>query len=70
MTQTSTDTETQTCYFCQGIATHVKRDATAPVEEDDVETVELLPICEPCNVHWYDGTEEYPPLLPLSALAG
>lgn len=65
MTKTSTDTETQTCYFCQGPATHVKRDATPPVEEDDVETVDLLAICESCNEENYDGTEEYPALLPL-----
>jgi uncharacterized protein with PIN domain len=65
MTQTSTDTDAQACYFCQGIATHVKREATAPVEDDDVETVELLTICESCNEENYDGTEEYPALLPL-----
>ena len=57
---------TKSCYFCQGPATAIKREATAPVEDDDVETVEELLICDGCHGHWYDGTEEYPELLPLS----
>lgn len=59
-------TGTPKCYFCQGLATGMKREATAPVEDDDVETTELVPVCGPCNEEWYDGTEEYPKLLPLS----
>lgn len=66
MTQTENlEAPATRCHFCQGPATAVKLEATAPVEDDDVETIELLPICEGCDEEYYDGTEEYPELQPL-----
>lgn len=66
MTQTENlEAPATRCHFCQGPATAVKLEATAPIEEDDVETIERLPICGSCNAYWYDGTEEYPKLQPL-----
>lgn len=73
--QTVTVTMTEdpsVCYFCKGTPTAIKRDATyvereqadGTVLEDGI-AVELLPICEPCNVENYDDTEIYPALLPL-----
>lgn len=54
------------CHYCQGPATGIKREATAPVEDDDTETIEHLPICDECHDYHYDGTEQYPRLLPLA----
>lgn len=65
MVYTKSMTKTQ-CHWCEAPATGIKQDATAPVEETDVETIERLPICDACHAHWYDGTEEYPTLLPLA----
>lgn len=63
-----TKTENTKCHFCQGPATAVKIEVTPPIEDEDTETVELLPICKPCNEKWYDGTEDRPALLPLGVL--
>lgn len=60
------------CYFCKGIPTAIKQDAgytereqaDGTVLEDGI-VVELLPICDACAEHWYDGTELMPELLPL-----
>jgi len=60
------------CYFCKGTPSHIKRDVTLEEAETpdgqalpDVEVIELLAVCEPCNVENYDDTEAYPGLLPL-----
>lgn len=77
-TKTSTTVLTEdpsVCYFCKGAPMAVKRDASIEEREtatgeiiEDGERIELLPICLDCDDHWYDGTEAYPALLPLSAL--
>ena len=72
MTKTSTAAGQTTCYFCQGPATALKRE-TEYVETEQADgsvtgefVIELLPICGPCDAEVYDGTEQYPALLPLA----
>lgn len=68
MTQTSTAAETKTCYFCQGPATHLKRDVELEFDDEcnEIEVITELPIDTACNEYYYDGTETYPALLPLA----
>lgn len=56
------------CYFGDHEATHIKQEAEYAYDEGAIEsqTIVKLPICKACNEANYDGTEEYPRLLPLS----
>lgn len=67
-----TKTESLKCHFCSDAATALKREAEYVETEQADGTVtgtwdsELLPICEGCDEENYDGTEQYPALLPLN----
>ena len=61
--------ETTECYFCKGEATNRKAELALGWDEEkgrEIRSREILEICKPCNESEYDGTEEYPALLPLA----
>jgi hypothetical protein len=65
-----TKTETPECHFCQGPATGIKTEVEREWDDAnggrEVEVKIERTVCGSCAAHWYDGTEEYPGLLPLA----
>jgi hypothetical protein len=59
---------TKTCGFGNHPATNVKIDTEPSYDSEGIETVTkvMIPICEGCDRAYYDGTEDYPGLLPLA----
>lgn len=61
-----------TCHLCEtAAATATKAEVERSWSDDnggrEIQTKVLLPICLTCADTYYDGTEEYPGVLPLAA---
>lgn len=66
---TEIEIDTSTCGYCgERPAIGIKQEVEEEYDEEGNATQRIVkkPICTRCNEEYFDGTEEYPKLLPLN----
>lgn len=58
---------TKKCHLCpqEATATKIEIELEADENGNEIQIQVRKPICEECAEAWYDGTEEFPGVLPL-----